>query len=116
MRKKSRKLKELLEKCTRGLTQNANESFHSKIWMRVRKIKNDGIKRVTFVAKATVLDHNFGYQKANLLKSLGISSLALEHSLLVQEKSRVTGSIIKKISKKALKNVKKDPHYNPGGF
>lgn len=31
--------KELFERCVRGLTQNANESFHSKIWNRAHKTK-----------------------------------------------------------------------------
>ena len=28
---------EILDKCLQGLTQNANESFHSKMWKRASK-------------------------------------------------------------------------------
>ena len=86
-----------------------------KIWKRAHKTKFEGPARITFVAQTTVLDPNIGYQKANVLKSLGIGSLALERSLMLQDEMRVETSKRKKVSKKAGKKVKKN-YYNPGGF
>ncbi|KAG0714293.1 hypothetical protein GWK47_014426 [Chionoecetes opilio] len=77
---------DILERCVRGLTQNANESFHSKLWSLAQKVKFVSFKRLSFVAESAILDHNFGYQKASLLKSFKVNSKALRKSLSQQDK------------------------------
>ncbi|KAG0730584.1 hypothetical protein GWK47_027929 [Chionoecetes opilio] len=79
--------RDILERCVRGLTQNANESFYSKMWSSAWKSKFVGFKRLSFVAESAILDHNFGYQKTSLLKSFKVNSKALRKSLS-QDKER----------------------------
>ncbi|KAG0724711.1 hypothetical protein GWK47_040031 [Chionoecetes opilio] len=80
--------RDILERCVHGLTQNANESFHSMTWSRARKAKFAGFTRLSFVAELAILDHNFGYQKASLLKSFKVNSKALRKSLSQQDKEK----------------------------
>ncbi|KAA0196218.1 hypothetical protein HAZT_HAZT005313 [Hyalella azteca] len=63
---------QLLKRCVKQRTQNSNESLHSKIWPRCSKEKFASLDRVLFVARGTVLDHNIGYEKGNLLVALGL--------------------------------------------
>ena len=98
------------------MTQNANESFHSKIWSRAHKTKFAGAPRIQFVCKTTILDHNFGYQKATVLKSLKIDSEALEKSLEIQDKERKKRSTAMKAPKRITRSAKNTTEYNPGGF
>ena len=109
--------KDLLERCVQGLTQNANESFHSKMWQRAHKIKYAGRLRIKFVARTTVLDHNFGYQKASILKALNISTEDLDKSLEIQEKRRKQKGALPQRTKKKAKNIKKSKKdYASGQF
>lgn len=79
---------DLLERCVRGLTQNANESFHSKMWARARKAKFAGLSRLHFVAQTAILDHNFGYQKASLLTKFELNFMGLQKVFKHQDTER----------------------------
>ena len=107
---------DLLERCLRGLTQNANESFHSKMWTRAKKSKILGLKRLQFVAKTVVLDHNFGYQKASLLKRMSPSTSGLDRSLELQQKEKIRHAKTYAKKKKVQKQSKAKDEYSPGGF
>ncbi|KAK4305330.1 hypothetical protein Pmani_022772 [Petrolisthes manimaculis] len=48
---------DLLKRCLKGRTQNANESLHSKLWMKVAKHKFAGISRVNFISQVVILEH-----------------------------------------------------------
>ncbi|CAL4251404.1 unnamed protein product [Meganyctiphanes norvegica] len=61
----------LLEMCERGLTQNINESMHSKQHMMAAKHKDQKEDRLDFVCELTVLQHNFGHENACMLNSVG---------------------------------------------
>ncbi|KAI8773177.1 hypothetical protein BgiBS90_025595 [Biomphalaria glabrata] len=50
----------LLERCLGGMTQNANESIHSKIWARCPKQTFLGKKRVEIGTALAVSEFNFG--------------------------------------------------------
>ncbi|KAG0730014.1 hypothetical protein GWK47_029160 [Chionoecetes opilio] len=106
---------DILERCVRGLTQNANESFHSKLWSRAQKVKFVSFKRLSFVAESAILDHNFGYQKASLLKSFKVNSKALRKSLSQQDKERRRHSK-GKLQPKAKKKEQTLGDYTPGDF
>ncbi|KAG0725515.1 hypothetical protein GWK47_038523 [Chionoecetes opilio] len=45
---------DILERCDCELTQNANESFPSKMWSCARKAKFAGFKRLSFVAVSNI--------------------------------------------------------------
>lgn len=79
---------DLLQRCVRGLTQNANESFHSKMWARARKAKFAGLARLHFVAQTAILDHNFGYQKASLLSKFTLHTRALQKVFKQQDRQK----------------------------
>ena len=61
---------ELLEHCMLGITQNINESLHSKEHSMASKTKFFSMKRVLFSVQRTALQHNLGYKKGCLLRSL----------------------------------------------
>ena len=60
----------LMKRCAKKVTQNLNESLHSKLWRRVLKFKKHGKKRYKFACFMTVLVHNFGHEKGSLLHCL----------------------------------------------
>ncbi|KAG0728327.1 hypothetical protein GWK47_032711 [Chionoecetes opilio] len=105
--------RDILERCVRGLTQNANGSFHSKIWSCVQKAKFAGFKRLSFVAESAILDHNLGYQKASLMKSFKVNSKALRKFFSQQDKERRRHSK-GKLQPKAKKKEQKTGDYVPG--
>lgn len=105
--------KDILERCVRGLTQNANESFHSKMWARARKTKFAGLSRLSFVAQSAILDHNYGYRKACLLPTLNINPKALRRSLTSADQER---RMHHEAQQKPKKKEKASADYEPGGF
>lgn len=62
--------RDISERCLRGLTQNANGSFHAKTWAQASKSNFDSFPRIRFVTLSAVLDDIFGYQEAKLLKKI----------------------------------------------
>ncbi|KAG0728328.1 hypothetical protein GWK47_032712 [Chionoecetes opilio] len=107
--------RDILERCVRGLTQNANESFNSKIWSRARKAKFAGFKRLSFVAESAILNHNFGYQEASLMKSFKVNSKTLRKFFSQQDKERRRHSK-GKLQPKAKKREQKIGDYAPSDF
>lgn len=79
---------DIMQRCLRGLTQNDNESFHSKLWARAHNTKFAGLSKLQFMARAAILDHNFGYERASLLKILKLGSPALGDSLRKQDRAQ----------------------------
>ena len=80
------------------------------------KIKFAGKERTDFVAMTTILDHNFGYQEASILKALHIDTTALERSLEIQEHTRIKKKAAKIKKKKVRKIRKTSKEYAPGQF
>lgn len=72
---------DILRKCLKGVTQNPNESLHSKIWIKCKVARRF---RVLFVTRVTVLDHNFG-RKRNLLSHLLGTSATISQALEEQD-------------------------------
>ena len=108
--------KTLLERCLKGLTQNSNESFHSKIWVKAKKAKYVGLERLKFVTTLAALEHNFGYQSSSFLKALHIGSKGLDASLVLRDKERLRSakSNATKHAKHKSKGASKD--YEGGAF
>lgn len=52
--------RELLRRCVKGVTQNANESLHSRIWKHCDKARCASKKMVEMAAAAAVGEFNFG--------------------------------------------------------
>lgn len=51
--------KELLERCQKGRTQNANESLHSAIWNKCPKTRNISKRIVECAAAEAISEYNF---------------------------------------------------------
>ncbi|GFV60731.1 uncharacterized protein TNCV_4092541 [Trichonephila clavipes] len=67
---------ELLQRCIRCVTQNANESLHSIIWGKCSKETSATLRRVTIVVCDAVCEFNFATKKSleNLQKENGLAS------------------------------------------
>ena len=76
----------LMKRCAKKVTQNLNESLHSKLWRRVLKFKKHGKKRYKFACFMTVLVHNFGHEKGSLLHCL--ESMTKPAELDLRQKDR----------------------------
>ena len=63
---------DLLDQCTRGLTQSINESLHSKQHAMSDKCKFHEQPMLDFVMEVNMLQHNYGREKACLLHYLNI--------------------------------------------
>ena len=87
---------ELLQRCLKRTTQNANESLHSKLWLKCLKIKHAGLRRVRFAASVTVLEHNFGSARGSLLAALGLLHEASVAGMKRKDKTPVKPSARKK--------------------
>ncbi|GFV21674.1 uncharacterized protein TNCV_1834521 [Trichonephila clavipes] len=66
---------ELLQRCIRCVTQNANESLHSIIWGKCSKETSATLRRVTIAVCDAVCEFNFGTKKSleNLQKENGLA-------------------------------------------
>ena len=62
-----------------------NESFHSKIYYKVRKTTYHGCKRLRFCVNATVLEHNDGFQASLFLLKLGPITRATKTTLALRD-------------------------------
>ena len=67
---------ELRKRCTKKLTQNINESVHSKLWRIVLKFKCHNAQRYQFACQMVMMIHNFGHVKASLLNVLDCMTYA----------------------------------------
>ncbi|KAK3878986.1 hypothetical protein Pcinc_016430 [Petrolisthes cinctipes] len=107
----------LLVKCLMGKNQNPNESLHSKIWSTLLKTKFYVLETVQFSSTLTILQHNFGYQRVNIMKELGFGdpTTAETNYLSAKDKSRIEASQRKKLSKKR-KRTESDAAYRTGAF
>lgn len=104
---------DILGRCLRGVTQNQNESLHSKLWAKTSKTKYVGLFRVAFVAKVTTLEHNFGGH-ANLMTHLFGTNPDIVKSLdSIEASTERAGSPRKRPVKRKLCSSRE---YEAGGF
>ena len=108
---------ELLGKCLKGRTQNANESFHAKLWSRVSKAKFTSLQTLTYVIAGAVSSHNIGYLKGSFTRSdLGfISTEATKNKLQGSDKERLRKSLTPKGQKRKRAQIE-DVDYQSGAF
>ena len=57
---------QLMGRCLKGRTQNANESIHSKLWNKKSKSKFCGLSTLQQAARTTVMEHNFSNENTNV--------------------------------------------------
>ena len=80
------------------------------------KIKFFGLFRVIFAAQVTILDHNFGFDRCNLLEHLFGSNMYIQKGLALQEKRRKLRAETPKMSKKKRKKLGKSAEYKTGEY
>ena len=86
-----------------GWMQNSNESLHAKLWQKCPKTKFFGLFRVIFAVQVTVLDHNFGCDKCNLLVHLFGTNRFIQKGLDIQERRRKMKAVTPKRTEKKRK-------------
>lgn len=92
---------ELLSRCCKCLTQNANESLNSVIWSKCPKVRNVSSRAVEFAVAEAVGEYNFGSSSfASSMNNSGIKagnvSLTLIHR---RDKRRVKHAQLKNTTK-----------------
>ena len=103
----------LLSRCLRKMTQNANESLHSKLWMKALKVKDAKLDRVRFITFDTVHIHNFGNVHGCLLTRLGLSS---EKTIDKRRRSDVSRPASVTPKRRRRDEAGPSHDYQPGGF
>lgn len=122
--------KELLQKCQKGLTQNANESLNNLIWQRCPKTMFFGKERVVSAVSEAVCVFNTGAgAKALIMKAAGVNEMGSnflsalrkrDNDRLVSASQKVSNKYKSwRWSKKKVTSVEKkkgNEHYEAGGF
>ena len=119
MKHKQKKiLCELMTRCSQMMTQNINESVHSKLWKHCLKSKCHGIERYNFCAKHVILVHNFGHYAASLHHILGSMTKAIQDRLKAQDVESLRSAkrkyVLKEGGKKTHRVKKTSDIYEPG--
>ena len=131
----------LMARCIKDMTQNLNESIHSKLWLICKKINHHSFYRYLFATRYLLLQHNHGYLAASMHNLFGTMTPAMKASLKLDDKASLrsamyrwipspTGSRVHRrkvlasqwgiqlISTQASKNptseAPKEPCYDPG--
>lgn len=64
---------ETLRRCTRGLTQNVNESGHARLYTICKKSEHFGFRRLVFAAQVVSVEHNYGKYYGSLARTFGLT-------------------------------------------
>lgn len=110
---------DLLRKCEGHHTQNANESFHSRIWQICPKLKYFGYEQMQFAIRQGILTYHLGYELGNILSFFGIKSTdGMKKLWKCQEYSRTIKQTVKPKHREMMMkriNIKKTQEvYSPG--
>ena len=114
--------RDLLSKCLKGRTQNANESLHSKVWQKVAKHKFAGKRRVNYTLQMVALEHNLGFHDSYFLGHLGFGmSPSKSSNLVIQDKEcarsfRRSSTGTTGQQKRKRKEGKDESAYDAGAF
>ena len=124
---------DLLQRCSGGFTQNANESFNSVLWSRSLKHRYHGPRSVETAVASAVLQFNSGAHAAlNVLQGMAIQSSSSAFAVAsrrdrkrLSSASRKESSVAKRVRQSArLSRKRKDDDlqeqegttYAPGAF
>lgn len=102
-----------LQRCFKGATQNANESIHAKLWNRCSKATFCGRMKLLFIASLTALEHNLGYEEANIITQLLETEPTLQETMNWMDQDRAKNAN-PRVKKRKLE--KKDESYQHGQF
>lgn len=124
----------LLSRCLKGKTQNANESLHSVIWRKCPKTSFLHLKRVMIGVGIAIIDFNYGYRGIeNILQNMKVEpGSETRNSIEANDKKRMEISArcktvemqrvreIKRLAQqrteRKLEEIEGSPSYESGGF
>ena len=106
----------LLERCEGKVTQNPNESFHSRIWDMCPKVKYFSMPQMEFAVCQNILIYHMGYELGSLLSYFDIEYTQGMRKLYACSEYSRKRVITKKARKKDTKaNIKRTlESYNCG--
>ena len=117
--------KDLLRRCLGGVTQNANESLHSKVWAKCPKVGFAGLVRVKAAACSAIAEFNEGVESAvaRTYTAMGLasgrhlraSSAKADERRVVQAKRRSQEKAARR-PRKVVRPQARDDSYEAGGF
>ena len=79
----------LMNRCKKKVTQNLNESVHSKLWRKVLKYKFHRYGRYRFACVMVMMEHNFGRDKGSLLHCLASMTKPAQSDLRYKDKESI---------------------------
>lgn len=107
----------LLERCQKGMTQNANESLHSCIWKKCPKTRNVSTRIVECATAEAISEYNYGNKiQSAMMEAAGVSpgraSLkiirARDKRRILQAKKRRTAKYVKHRRLMKVKKIAKE--------
>ena len=78
-----------MERCSKKVTENLNDSVHSKLWRKVLKYKKHGKERFIFCCIQVIMEHNFGHDSGSLLYCLDSMTKMTKYDLVNRDKDSV---------------------------
>ena len=105
---------EMMERCMKGMTQNRNESLHSRVWKICPKHKNVSKLFVDFASATAVMHYNVGYEMSNLCDIFGMESPSGLVRYLKKKDINMCAPIKVKMRRRKLR--KDIEHYAAGAF
>ncbi|KAK8721717.1 hypothetical protein OTU49_012530, partial [Cherax quadricarinatus] len=103
---------EMMRRCVKGRTQNANESLHQRIWSYCNKTLFRTKRQADFAASHAVAEYNSGYVRSCLDIPLGYGRSAVTQKHL--EKMDKNMQVVRTRKSKKRKRGQ-DMSYEPGG-
>ncbi|MPC38583.1 hypothetical protein E2C01_032091 [Portunus trituberculatus] len=91
-----------MKRCLQGLTQNPNESLHSRIWMHCPKHISAVKRKLDFVTVVATMEYNNGYVASNLHVSLGLPYSSILAKALREKDKMMNRPLAKKMRNKWL--------------
>ena len=102
----------LLDRTSHGLTQNINESLHSKQHAMSNKHKFHSKARLNLICQVNVLIHNYGHEKACLLNYVGYGTSDVFLKVL-QEEDKESARVASRPPGQARSSKAQRGHWQP---
>ena len=118
---------DLLRRCLRGVTQNSNESLHSKVWRKCPKTGFVGLQRVEAATSSAVAEFNVGVKATmqHLCDAMGVEtgqrlldSASKADAIRVRQARRQTAGATResRLARRLVRSREADSDYAAGAF
>lgn len=108
--------RDLLRRCLRGATQNANESINSVVWSILPKSKYHGYRSIRGAAAIAAIFFNYGRSElVTVFHELGIPITDdLLKSLLEKDQKRLEKAMVETRDRETIKGQKQRKRFQTG--